>query len=58
MPIMEKPKNYKENLLDAMKASSEERKKEEAAHKFNGRGLFIAVVVIIAIVALAMLFSK
>ena len=54
---MEVPKNYKEDLFKAMQASSEERKKEKAAKQFNGRGLFIAVVIVIAIVAIFTLIA-
>ncbi len=51
-------KNYKDKLLEAMKASGEERKREEEARKFNGKGLFIAMIAIIAVVAVAALISK
>ena len=54
----EKTKSYKENLLEAMQASSDERKKEKAARQINGRGLFIAVIAIIAIVAIIMLLAS
>ena len=54
----EKQKNYREALLEAMQASSEERKKEKAARQINGRGLFIAVIAIIAIVAIIMLLAS
>lgn len=51
------PKGYFENLAEAMKASGEERKREENARKKDGRGLVIAVVIIVIIGALVALFS-
>ncbi|MBQ2229537.1 MAG: hypothetical protein II424_03895 [Bacteroidales bacterium] len=50
--------NYKDKLLEAMKASGEERKREEEARKFNGKGLFIVMIVILAVIAVAALISK
>lgn len=50
-------KGYFENLAEAMKASGEERKREENARKKDGRGLVIAVVIIVIIGALVALFS-
>ena len=51
-------KNYQDKLLEAIKASGEERKREEEARKFNGKGLFIVMIVILAVIAVAALISK
>lgn len=56
--ILAMDKNYKDKLLEAMKASGEERKREEEARKFNGKGLFIVMIVILAVIAVAALISK